>query len=129
MGIGSWIGSLCRSRLGGPGTGADGQERMLCDAAIGAGVLGSVRNRDGERDVQRMMAHFGLDPKTIPLACRPALQDVRRTCACCTTVARCHDWFENGRRRDAARLFCPNADTFDAMARTVRDAAPSSPGP
>ncbi len=85
--------------------------------------------RGSEADIRRMMARFGLDPDAVPAAFLGALRDAERVCAHCLEVRRCHRFFRGEEPRDAARLFCPNAELFDRLAAHLRDedAAPGAP--
>lgn len=76
--------------------------------------------RGSEADIRRMMARFGLDPARIPLAFLGALRDAERVCGHCLAVRRCHRFLAAEEPRDAARLFCPNAELFDRLAAELR---------
>jgi len=67
------------------------------------------------------MVHFGIDPKRAVLGHWGAMREAERTCACCGNARRCRRWFEWGLRNDAPRVFCPNAERFDDIARRGRD--------
>ena len=102
--------------------GVDGHElrRMHADAGMPGGAP-TRTNPNSDRDATRMAAHFGADLDAAPPNWLGAVRDVERTCACCTTVERCHRWFAEQAGNDSPRLFCPNAETFDLLAAEQRD--------
>lgn len=74
-------------------------------------------NPDSSRDVRLMMRHFGVDAEDLARSAPTAARNAEQACACCRTVARCHDWLANGRTGDEPAEFCPNAFTFEALAK------------
>ncbi len=83
----------------------------------------ATARRGSEADIRRMMTRFGLDPGIVPAAFLGALRDAERVCAHCLEVRRCHRFFRGEEPRDAARLFCPNAELFDRLAAHLRATA------
>lgn len=81
-------------------------------------IFGSGHRR--RRLMTRMMSHFRVDPKRAALGYQAALRDAERVCANCANVKRCRRWFDWGRRNDAPRVFCPNAELFDEVAEQQR---------
>lgn len=77
----------------------------------------ALTNPDAARDVRLMMRHFGVDPEHVALGAPTAARHAEQACACCRTVARCHEWLANGRTGDEPAEFCPNAATFEALAK------------
>ena len=76
-------------------------------------------NPDSARDVRLMMRHFGVDPDRLARTAPTAARHAEQACACCLTVARCHAWLKNGRTGDEPAEFCPNAHTFEALAKAA----------
>jgi len=100
---------------GKPGAGpSKGGGPALTNSALTNPVL---TNPDAARDVRLMMRHFGVDPQQVALAAPAAALHAEHACACCRTVARCHEWLANGRTGDEPADFCPNAATFEALAK------------
>lgn len=95
----------------------------LADAGLSRSDLATIfAAGSGKRSLMaRMMTHFGIDPKRAALRHWGALREAEATCARCGNARRCRRWFEWGLRNDAPRVFCPNAERFDEIARRGRD--------
>ncbi len=76
-------------------------------------------NPDSARDFRQMMRHVGADPQAAAELAPDAVRNAENACACCRTVARCHEWLARGRTGDTPEAFCPNVPTFEALARLV----------
>ncbi len=110
-----------RRRLGRVFSQLDGQEldRALADVGMSRADMSTLFRKSGghRRLMGRMMAHYGVDHDTAAPKYWAALRDAERVCAECRTRGRCKRWFAWGRANDAPRIFCPNADLFDEVAR------------
>ena len=81
---------------------------------------GSVlTNPYSARDFKAMMRHVGADPERAAVLAPEAVRHAENACACCRTVARCHEWLARGRTGDEPGSFCPNVPTFEALAHLV----------
>ncbi len=67
-------------------------------------------------EAEAMMAAFGLDPADPRLASF-STREAARTCLNCEGRERCHAELEAGTARLNAAAFCPNAETFECLAR------------
>lgn len=76
----------------------------------------ALTNPDSERDFRLMMRHVGADPVAAAERAPEAVRHAANACACCRTVARCHEWLARGRTGDRAESFCPNVPVFEALA-------------
>ena len=97
-------------------------DSVLADAGLSRSDLPVVlRSECGRRRLMiRTMIHFKVDPKAAALRYWGAFRDAERVCIQCGNVRRCRRWHLWGRHNDAPRVFCPNAQLFDDMARDRR---------
>ena len=97
----------------------DVSKRRLADA-----VLSGVSARDQvHHDMLRMMWYFSVDPGQVPPRFRDALRDAEQVCAHCLVVGRCQHWFHGRLSDDAPRSFCPNAELYEEIAASQRQAS------
>ena len=98
------------------------RDLVLADAGLSRSDLSAVLHSDGARRklMIRTMTHFKVDPKAAALRYWGAYRDAERVCVQCRNVKRCRRWHAWGARNDAPRMFCPNAQLFDDMARDRR---------
>lgn len=68
-----------------------------------------------ERLMERMMAAYCLGPLDLEREAPGLLRDVAILCSRCQSKGRCAQELEAGTARENARLFCPNADTFETF--------------
>ena len=64
-----------------------------------------------------MLEHFGVDREHAARNHWSALKSADQVCIRCANVKRCRSWFSWGANNDAPRIFCPNADLLDELAR------------
>ena len=97
-------------------------DRSLADAGLNRGDMEVIMRSGGARRrlMARMMRQFEADPKAIPPRYWGAMREAERVCAHCKSAKRCRSWLDQGRRNAAARVFCPNAELFESMARDAR---------
>ena len=74
---------------------------------------GNARHR---KRMAAMMAGFHLDRAQACESSWPELREADGRCADCQSVRRCIRLLKWGVRKDAARLFCPNAALYDRIA-------------
>ncbi len=100
----------------------EGLEKAMAEAGLGRRArFGRFGARSGSRRLLgRMMAHFGIAPEKAAERQWAALKEAARVCARCARVKRCRSWLDWGLRNDAPRLFCPNAERLDEIARAAR---------
>ncbi len=108
-------------------------DRALSAARMQRGDLftpfkGNAKHR---KRMAAMMARFHLDRTQACESFWPELRDADGVCADCPKVRRCVRLQKWGLRRDAARLFCPNAALFDniAVAGRCRQTGATESGP
>jgi hypothetical protein len=97
-------------------------DRALSAARMDRGDLftpfkGNAKHR---KRMAAMMARFRLDRTRACESFWPELREAENVCADCSKVRRCVRLQKWGLRRDAARLFCPNAALFDKIAAAGR---------
>jgi hypothetical protein len=88
--------------------------------AIRERLADAVRRAARRRLMARMMRHFQADPETMPPRYWGAVREAERVCAHCKSAKRCRRWLDWGRHNAAPRVFCPNAELFESMARDAR---------
>ena len=98
-------------------------DRCLADAGMSRADMDAMSRFGAPRRrlMARMMARFEADPERIPPRYWGAMREAERVCAHCGSAKRCRRWLDLGRRNAAARVFCPNAELFESMAREARD--------
>lgn len=92
---------------------ADGKDRR----ALFSPGPGNAPHR---RRMARMMAHYGVTPGFAVRRYWRALRRADRLCTECRSRRRCLSWLDWPANEDAPRVFCPNAETFEAIAQDER---------
>jgi len=64
----------------------------------------------------KLMAHFGVAPDFAVRYFWDALRSADEICTLCGNRRRCQSWLDWPVSNDAPRVFCPNAETLDAIA-------------
>lgn len=77
-------------------------------------------NATHRQRMARLMAHFGVAPEFAARHFWDALRRADAACTLCRNRRRCQHWLEWPISDDAPRVFCPNAEAFDAMASRQR---------
>lgn len=95
-------------------------EKISSDSGFCAGDLAYIARTPflSEDLLSPMMHRFGLEPKALASSEPQVVRDLQRICTLCPSRSRCR----RGLARDdaaAARGYCPNAATFDALAAGV----------
>jgi hypothetical protein len=83
-------------------------------------VLWLVWHRAGasERRMRRMMQHHGLEPEIAAQGnYEVVIREVRRRCKKCQFGGHCESWLAGREGGDSS--FCPNAQVFEDLVRTV----------
>jgi hypothetical protein len=76
-----------------------------------------VSHGAGAEDLMaRMIADFGLDADKLARDDRMLFRDIEVLCSKCTHKGRCFRELEAGTAAQHAKAFCPNAETFEALA-------------
>ncbi len=104
----------------------DDLRHIAGDLALAESVLLSlsVGARDNTVLMERMMRTLGLAPEEMRRAFSMALRDAERVCSQCRNTGRCQRELDAGTAAARRHAYCPNAATFDDLARCV--AAPAS---
>lgn len=106
----------------------DVASRRLADAVLARADVVSARDQV-HHDMLRMMWYFSVNPGEIPPRFRDAVRDAEQVCAQCLAVGRCQHWFHGRLSDDAPRSFCPNAELYEKIALSQRQASDSDEPP
>jgi hypothetical protein len=100
---------------------SDPTVRAVAEAALARADPASARAVVHD-DMSRMMRHFGIELAEVPQQFWGRLSNAERVCAQCASIGRCQRWSYRQPSQDAPRLFCPNAELFDEIAASQRQA-------
>ena len=82
------------------------------------------RNAPYRRRMAKLMTQFGIAPELVVKQFWNALRAADRVCQGCGNRQRCINWLDWPASDNAPRVFCPNAEIFDAIAswqKTLQD--------
>lgn len=72
-------------------------------------------NAPYRRSMAKLMAHFGIAPELVVKQFWNALRAADKVCQGCGNRQRCINWLDWPASGNAPRVFCPNAEIFDAI--------------
>jgi len=109
-----------RAELSGLGSDVD---RVIADIGLTRNEMETlIRNAPRSRTLQQaMLKRLGLEQRIASLA-PDVSRSIERRCATCSQQAECEDWIAHAQPSDGYPRFCPNAETFDAVARAGKAA-------
>lgn len=93
-------------------------DRVLADIGLTRDEMETmIKNSPRSRALQQaMLKRLGLEQRVASLTPDVA-RSIERRCATCSQQAECGDWVAHAQASDGYPRFCPNAETFEAVAR------------
>lgn len=94
------------------------RNHIASDLGFSEADLGDIvaHGAGAENLMLRMIADFGLDADAMCKNDRALFRDLEILCSKCTHKGRCFRELEAGTAVQHAKAFCPNAETFEALA-------------